>query len=260
MKKLFVVRSDVKNNKGWCVLVHGLGEHCGRYEKLSKRLEEEGFAVLRFDLPGHGKSEGRRGDIEFFGDYLQAIEEAASNLNKKFHLIGHSLGGLIALAFAMENPAVLKSVVASAPLLGLKFKPPRFKLLAGNLLYRIFPLASFSNEIDPYKLSRDRNVVEAYISDPLVHRKITVRWFFETMKAMEEVRSHPERLKVPAFLIHGSADELTDPSATQKFYEELRCEKKLSIYEGYYHEPFNEINNERVFQELVEWLKRFEDG
>jgi len=253
---LFLLKEEVAGGRDWCLIVHGLGEHCGRYEKISKRLLSSNFNLLRFDLRGHGRSEGKRGDIRTFDDYLDDIEKATDGI-KKFHLIGHSLGGLIVIYYAMKRPERLRSLVASAPLLGLKINPPKFKLLLGRVLYRIAPGVSMSNEIDPNKLSHDKSVVEAYINDPLVHRKITVRWFFETMKAMDFVNRHPERIRTPALFLHGSSDELTDPKATESFYKKVNAEKKLCIYEGFYHEPFNELNNEQVFEEVIGWLKKF---
>ncbi len=242
----------------WCVLVHGLGEHSGRYERLTRNLLENSFNVLRFDLRGHGRSEGRRGDIKTFEDYLCDLDIALKEIEgKRFHLIGHSMGGLIVLKYALKNPERLKSVVASAPLLGLSFSPNPLKLFLGKLLYRIAPFVAMSNEIDPKALSHDEDVVQEYIRDPLVHRKITVRWFFETMKAMEEVNRSAQNLKVPVLLLHGSEDRLTDPNATMAFYEKVPSDKEIHIYDGYYHEPFNEKDNEKVFEDLLRWLKRF---
>ncbi len=254
---LFILKDGGSEGKNWCVIVHGLGEHCGRYEKISKKLLENNFGLIRFDLRGHGRSWGKRGDISSFDDYVEDIEKATSELKEKFHLIGHSLGGLIVLYYGIKKPERLKSLVVSAPLLGLKIKPPKFKLLLGKVLLRIAPRVSMSNEIDPRKLSHDESVVEAYINDPLVHRKITVRWFFQTMKAMNYVNLHPEGIKVPVLFLHGSSDELTDPEATKNFYEKISVEKKLCIYGGYYHEPFNELDNEKVFDEVIRWLRKF---
>lgn len=250
-----IFKERIGDKGPWCVLVHGLGEHSGRYRHLVGELRSKNFGVVIFDLKGHGRSEGRRGDIMSFEDYLDNVDEAVSLINgEKFHLFGHSMGGLIALRYALERGERVISLVVSAPLLRIKKEVPKLKIVAGRILYRVLPSFAMNNEVDPRLLSHDESVVEAYLNDPLVHNRVTVRWFFKTTEAMKDTFARAEELKVPTLFIHGSHDGLTDPSATKEFYERMRTKKRLIIYEGYYHEPFNELGGSKVLNDISSWF------
>lgn len=250
-----IFKEKIGEKGPWCMIVHGLGEHSGRYKRLVDKLRHNGFGVVLFDLIGHGKSGGKRGDVKTFEDYLDNIDEASSLIDgERFHMFGHSMGGLIALKYALEREERVISLVISAPLLRIKKNVPKLKLLVGKFFHRILPSFSMNNEVDPTLLCHDKEVVEAYVNDPLVHNKITLRWFFEVTNAMKSTLSRAEDLKLPTLFIHGSDDALTDPLATKEFYERMRAKKKLIVYEGYYHESFNEPEGDKVLKHIYEWF------
>lgn len=254
--------TEKEKKEGFFVVVHGLGEHSGRYENFAKYFNDKGFDVAAFDLPGHGKSEGRRGDIEEFRDYVDDVDQfwgfiADNRKDIPGFLIGHSMGGLIVLNYGLTySTPNLKGIISSGPLLGLAVKVPKWKISLGKIALKIFPTLSMDNGINPEYLSRDKKVVEAYINDPLVHSKVTARWFFSVMEAMEYTINHAHNHIYPVLVMHGGEDKLTSPLASEEFVRKCIVKKKKFIkYPNLYHEIFNELEKEIVFSDILGWIE-----
>jgi alpha-beta hydrolase superfamily lysophospholipase len=251
---------------GVIVLVHGLAEHSGRHAATAKYLAGKGWAVYACDLRSHGLSpDGHRPGrvhVDKFADYALDVK-AVLALAKRRHpglpcvILGHSMGGLIALSYALDHPDSLAGAIISSPALGTHpdFRPPLvLKLLAG-ILSRLAPHAFFTKDLDANAISRDPEVVQAYISDPLVSEKVSARWYATLMKAMEIAHERAASLSIPMLLMQSGDDTLVDPAAPGRWAatapEDL---VELVIWDGLYHEMLNEPEKDQVRERISGWL------
>ena len=245
------------------IIVHGLGEHSHRYRNVMDAMVSRQMGVAAFDLRGHGRSEGRRGHIRSFHDYLQDVRQfiqlckALHPQPCKFFLAGHSLGGLIVLSYCLERTEFLSGVIASGPAIGVKLEVPSYKKILASALSAFLPSIRFQNEVHPHLLSRDPLVVESYLSDPLVHHEATARFYTETIKTMSEVRRNISALHLPVLFLQGENDRIVDPKATEQAFQSIKLkDKTLRIYPNNLHEVFNDLNKERVFEDLYHWIQK----
>jgi len=242
------------SERGSVVVVHGLGEHSGRYERLKDELVKNGFRVVLFDLPGHGESSGIRGHFTFkevfevINDYVEESENPV--------LFGHSLGGLIAIRYAEASPGRLKGLVVSSPALSLPRSVPLPIAITVSFISFFVPMLQLDNGINPEDLSRNNDAVKRYISDPKVHRKISVKLAIEMIKEMKKAREEADKIDCPVLLIVGTKDRITPPEGARAFFENLRTEKKKLEYEGAYHEIFEDPEYKDAFyKDLLNWLE-----
>jgi alpha-beta hydrolase superfamily lysophospholipase len=243
------------------VIAHGLAEHCGRYAALAGRLVEDGFAVYAMDHRGHGRSGGPRANVEYF-DYLVSDLGTFVGRAQRDHpgapviLLGHSMGGAIALGCALKYEEALRALVLSAPALAVAEQPSLLKLLMVKMLSSLRPDTGVLT-IPARAISRDPDVVSAYEADPLVfHGAIPARTVAELFGAMQALQLKAHELRLPVLIQHGSADELVPLSATRPVYEQISLAKRrtLLIYDGLYHEIYNEPEKDRVIRDLGDWL------
>lgn len=239
-------------------LVHGLGEHSGRYEHVAHRLTNAGLAVFALDLRGHGHSGGARGDLRVddamtdIADLIQFARDEYPGL--PVFLYGHSLGGLLSMTYVVRHKPDLAGVVASAPALDTTLREQRVKFFMANLLGGIAPGVAIPTGLDPQGVSRDPEVVKAYLADPLVHDQGSLglaKQTFDAMDAMMEQTSFP----LPLLIIHGLADSLTVPQASKTFTEQVTGDVTLLEYEEMFHEPHNEPERDDVIDEILAWVK-----
>jgi len=239
------------------VLVHGFGEHSGRYHDLTEFLCDRGFSVHAFDLRGHGQSSGLAGHIDRFADYEDDLRLAVASAGESgpLFLIGHSLGGLITLRYLAGRPPDISGAVISAPLLGFAVRIPKLKLAIGRASGLIAPKMRMANEIDPAHLSRDPEVGRAYAEDPLVRRVVSARWFSEATLAMKSMQTAAARIQVPVLILHGTEDKLAAVDATRAVFDRIGSrDKELKVYPGFYLELFNEPEKQEVFRIVGDWL------
>ena len=246
--------------KGVLCLVHGLGEHSGRYAHLAAFLNQAGYVLLAFDLRGHGKSEGQRGHTPSYEvlmeDIAHLLEEAAKRYpDRPRFLYGHSLGGNLVIGYALRHRPPLAGVIATGPLLRPAFEPPAWKMTLGKIMYSLWPAMSMSNEIDRQGLSRDPEVVRAYNDDPLVHDRVSARLGMDMLEAGLWALEHAAEFPLPLLLMHGSDDRLTSARASREFAAQAGEVCTLRIWDGFYHEIHNEPEQGQVFEHLLEWLK-----
>ncbi|MBP1912902.1 alpha/beta hydrolase [Thermococcus stetteri] len=241
--------------RGWVVLVHGLGEHSGRYGKLISMLNEAGFGVYTFDWPGHGKSPGKRGHTSV-EEAMEIIDSIIEELGEKPFLFGHSLGGLTVIRYAETRPDKIRGVVASSPALAKSPKTPGFMVALAKVLGRIAPGVTLSNGIKPELLSRNPDAVKRYIEDPLVHDRVSARLGRSIFENMELAHREADRIKVPVLLLVGTGDVITPPEGSRKLFEELKVEDKtLKEFEGAYHEIFEDPEwGEEFHRVIVNWF------
>jgi lysophospholipase len=241
--------------RGWIVLVHGLGEHSGRYGKLISMLNDAGFGVYAFDWPGHGKSPGKRGHTSV-EEAMEIIDSIIEELNDKPFLFGHSLGGLAVIRYAETRPDKIKGVVASSPALAKSPKTPGFMVALAKILGKIAPGLTLSNGLDPKLLSRNPDAVKRYIEDPLVHDRISAKLGVSIFDNMEAAHREAEGIKVPVLLLVGTGDLITPPEGSRKLFEELKVkDKTIKEFEGAYHEIFEDPEwGEEFHRAIVEWF------
>jgi alpha-beta hydrolase superfamily lysophospholipase len=250
-------RREAQNPIAQVVLVHGFGEHSGRYHDLTEFLCGRGFSVHALDLRGHGKSSGLAGHIDRFTDYEDDLRVAVASARQSgpLFLIGHSMGGLITLRYLARQPADIAGAVISAPLLGFAVRIPKLKLAIGWASGLVAPRMRMANEIDPAHLSRDPEVGRAYAEDPLVRRVVSARWFSEATRAMKFMPAAVPRIQAPVLILHGTEDKLAAVEATRAVFDRTGSrDKELKLYPGFYHELFNEPDKQDVFQTVGDWL------
>lgn len=243
------------------ILVHGFGEHSGRYGNLIPPLTGAGYAVYALDHRGHGRSPGKRGHTDSFDDYLTdvraliAVAQAALP-GLPVVIFGHSMGGLIVLVYALRNPGDLAGVVASAPLLAKANVSP-ILLTVAQLLSRVTPTFGLDTGLDPTTISRDPAEVARYTSDAQVHAKSTARAGSELMKAVDWAQAHAGELAVPLLLYHGGDDKLVPIDGSRRFFAAVQeGDKQFVELAGRYHESHNDSGRDELFALIVDWLDR----
>ncbi|MCP3940699.1 MAG: alpha/beta hydrolase [Desulfobacteraceae bacterium] len=244
------------------LVVHGLAEHSGRYMNLVNHFVPKGFAVYGIDHIGHGKSDGQRVYVEQFQDFIKTLKIYFDHIKtlqpeKPIFLIGHSMGGLIAAAYLLEYQDELSGAVLSGP--GIK-KPEHLSsatILAGKMLSILMPKTGIS-QLKADGISRDLSVVEAYVNDPLVYNgKITARLATQLLKAIDHVTQNGAKIRLPILIAQGSADTIVDPGGAQFLYDLVSSEDKtINIYDGFYHEIFNEPEHDRVLNDVKLWIEK----
>jgi alpha-beta hydrolase superfamily lysophospholipase len=250
--------------KATLAVVHGFGEHSGRYGNVVDWFVPKGYAVHAFDLRGHGRSPGQRGYVNRFSDYtgdVRAFLAVASREEpgRPVFLVGHSMGGPIVLNTVLHDPSGLAGVVASGALLAQLPVSPGLTLLA-KVMSRIRP--NFTAKAGPKSgpdvatLSRDPAVIKAYLDDPLVHGLGTARLGTELTAAIDWTQAHAADLALPLLMVHGGADRLCLPEGSRTFFDHVTfADKERREYEGYYHEVFNEVGKEQVLADVEAWIE-----
>jgi alpha-beta hydrolase superfamily lysophospholipase len=247
--------------KAAIMLVHGHGEHIVRYDHVASALTEHGYAMLGFDLCGHGKSGGPRGHtpsyealMDDITDFFKQIEERYLGLPR--FLYGHSLGGNLVLNYALRCKPDLHGVIATGPWLKLAFDPPASQVRLGRVMNRIAPGFTQRSKLNTKGLSHDQAVVTAYENDPLVHDKISARLFVEIYETGLWALEHAAEFPLPLLLMHGADDPITSAKAAQEFAEKGGDKVDLKLWNGMYHEIHNELDRSQVFAYMLDWLDK----
>jgi acylglycerol lipase len=242
-------------------IVHGLGDHSGRYMNVVHHFVPLGYVVYGVDQPGHGKSEGPREYVERFEDfsdtltaYLAMVKEWQPG--RPIFLLSHSIGGLIASYYLLDHQAEFQGAVFSAPVVKVASHISQTTIVMGKVLSVLGPMAGVLT-VDPATISRDPAVLKAYVDDPLVfHGKTTARLSAEMLRALTRVSAETDKITLPFIAMQGGSDRLVDPDGAQILYEKAGSkDKTLKIYEGLYHEIFNEPEHERVLGDVETWLE-----
>jgi alpha-beta hydrolase superfamily lysophospholipase len=243
-------------------IIHGFGEHSGRYTNVVNHLTPLGCIVYGFDLRGHGRSPGQRGHINSWDAYREDVRAflrmvSRQGPNLPVFMLGHSMGALIALDYILRDPAGLRgAIISGAPLEPIGVAKP-FLVLLARALSRVWPSFSLPLGLDAKGISRNMDVVKAYEADPLVHGKTTVRWGTEILQTLEWVKSHAAEVSIPLLMIHGGSDPLNSPDGTRRFFEKVTFpDKEMKIYPGSYHEAHNDLDYEQVMKDMAHWLDR----
>jgi acylglycerol lipase len=243
--------------KATVCLVHGLGEHAGRYSHVASVMTAASLSLHAIDLRGHGRSDGPRGHTPSFVQWLDDVDLLIDHAHPDLpiFLYGHSLGGLIVVQYGLDRPGAVRGAIATGPAFERGFEVPAYKIIMGRVMSGIMPTFSQHSGLNPYDLSRDESIATAYIEDPLVHDWASARLFVETTDAMEDLMSRAAEFTTPILLVSGEKDRITVPAITESFYEAARSEDKtLRVWPDQYHEVHNELEKEFVIRELVDWI------
>ncbi|WP_100405170.1 alpha/beta hydrolase [Bacillus solitudinis] len=251
---------EVVEPRGIIIIIHGAGEHHGRYQWLAKKWNAHGLEVIMGDLPGQGQTRGRRGHVQSFQQYIDSVEawlEEGRKRNLPMFLFGHSMGGLVAIRTLMERSAALISgVILSSPCLALSQPPTKTKEFATKVLHRFAPTISSKSGIRTEQLTRSEEIREAYIRDELRVTKVSVRWYRELVKAMKISNRYPEKFPdLPLLVMQSGEDFLVDKYAVRDWFDSLALTSKhYKEWDGLYHELFNEPEREEVFRFAVGFI------
>lgn len=247
---------------GVICFIHGIGEHLTRYSYWAERSVSEGYAFFGFDLCCSGKSEGKRGFFPSYETFMDDIDLLMQQAKSRFPgipvvLYGHSMGGNLVLNYAITKRTDIIGLIATSPWLILKNEPSKLLLSVIRFLSKVFPnlIISSGSSVGADSISRDKSVVEKYINDPLVHNKISLKMAISLNDAAEYALENSAKLEIPLLLMHGSADQITDPEGSRQFYESNPKKYTFKIWEGLYHEIHNEPEKEEVFEYLINWIK-----
>lgn len=243
--------------EGSVVVLHGIGEHSGRYQHVAERLAAGGYAVRAMDFRGHGRSPGRRGDLRFAPtlDDIAAVIAAERRLHRRpVFLYGHSLGGFLALLYTLVRTPALAGVIVTGPALQTALHEQRAKVAAARLLGRLVPGLSMPSGLDDTLLSRDPDVLAAYRSDPLVHRRASLGFAFDAVTAVEQVKASAGRFPLPLLIVHGGDDRIAFLHGSQEFAAGHVGDCTLRVYDGVFHSVEHEPEHGMIIDDVLAWM------
>ena len=256
---LFLRSAVVEGNvKADVLLTHGLGEHSARYEHVAGSFAQNGYRLCSYDLRGHGRSPGRRGHVNDYGELLDDLG-TAMNYHKRdgvpMFLYGHSMGAQITLNYLLQRRPRVSGAIIASPWLELVFRPGRLKVLLAKIMVGVWPTFTQDGPDNKAMLSRDRDFLASLPGEDLMHHKISARMYTELLAGASRAYESSSGYECPLLLIHGTDDPLTSRAATESFFQKLATpDKTLKIFPGMRHETHNETGRETVFAEMMEWM------
>lgn len=251
--------------RGVVVVVHGLGEHSGRYDDVAQRLAAAGWSTLAYDQQGHGLSPGRRGCVVSYDALLRDVDAARRTANDLLGdglqvLLGHSMGANIAANYALHCDRPIDALVLSGPLFWPKHPPSPARLRVGRLIGRLLPFVRIRAPVEAEHLTHDPDDLRRLKSDPLRHRWMSLYLITQLLARGQDALDCADRLRMPMLVLHGDDDPLADPAGSQAFVARNAAQASLRRYPGLLHEIFHEAGREQVFQDLLDWLDQLVRG
>ena len=241
------------------LIIHGLGEHSGRYDEFANFFLKKNIGVFAFDLVGHGKSEGVKGHVSKIQNFIDDIEEVLIIIRKKYIdipivLFGHSLGGCLALNYLIERKSKeINSAIVSSSWIITEVKLPKYLLRFQHILGVIFPRLRLSNRLNPNDLSKDTEIVKNYINDPYVHDRISLNLFKEVNKGIKKIKKEVYKLNLPILLTHGKKDKIISYKGSELLNKKIP-HSKLKIFENIFHEPHNDLEKKEVLNLYFDFI------
>lgn len=257
---VYAVEWPVREARAVVGLIHGVGEHCRRYDEMAAWYNEHGIAVIGYDRQGFGRSEGRKGYAEDYKEYVDEIARLLIACERRYpdlpvFLYGHSMGGHLLLRYLIRRHPNISGAIVSAPHIRLSFQPNPLLVGIGKLLRNVYPTFTQDNQLDTKLLSRNPAVKPLYDADPLVHAKLTSRTGIDILENAAELDAYSGGVKVPVLMMHGAADGLTNPEGTKEFARRNPENLSLKIWPELYHELHFEPEREQVFNYVLEWIE-----
>jgi alpha-beta hydrolase superfamily lysophospholipase len=248
--------------RGVVCLVHGVGEHIGRYQADGEALAEGGYILAGFDQRGFGKSGGRRGHTPSLEAYFDDIDLFLAEIAKRYpdqprFLYGHSMGGVLVLAYTPLRQPAVDGVIATASGLKTVLEEQKLKVFLAKLLGKVLPTITLKSGVDAQMLSRDPRVADEYTNDPLVHPLVTAAWGKSMLGAVDLVFENASRFPLPLLLMHGTKDEIAYPRSSQMFADLAPKDKvTLKMWDGFKHELHTDPEKAEVFKTMIAWLEK----
>jgi len=259
--RLYWQRYTPANPRATVMVLHGGGDHSGRYPAVTTGLVRAGLQVALLDLRGHGQSDGRRWHVDAFSDYLGDLDAFVAKLRAdgvargKLFAVAHSAGALVAALWAIGHPGAIDGYVLSSPYFRLAMRPPLLKVIGARIVGRVVPWLPVNANIPMTDLTSDPDLQRWTERDPLYARATTPRWFDESNRAQVEVLRRASEFSAPLLVLAAGADHIADATAARAFSDASRStDKRLVVYEGFRHEIFNERDRDRPIAEAVGWL------
>lgn len=259
---LYAVHWPVEKPKAVIALVHGQGEHIGRYGHLARWFNARGVAVLGLDHQGHGKSSGKRGHAASLAAYLDDIGLLLEETRRLYpgvplFLYGHSMGGNLGLNYVLRRrPEGLAGVVITGPWIRLAFEAPALKVAFGRLLRRFMPTLTLPTGLAAHFLSHEPAVVKSYKNDPLVHDQLSAAAGLALLEGGAWLDAYAGDSPAPLLLMHGSGDKITSAPATRALADRMHGDVTYREWPDLYHEIHNEKEQEQVFAVTLEWMEQ----
>jgi len=257
---LSYVRWPAENPRAAVAIVHGYADHAARYQHVAAHMNANGISACALDLRGHGESSGPRGYVWRFHDYLEDLDAffnaiQLESMRVPCFVLGHSMGGLVVLNYAVHHKLECRGLIVSSPFLGVAIKVPPAKEFLGRIMSAIYPRLSLPSGINPNDLSHDQSICDTYANDPLVFKTANARWYTEALRAIEQVKSGASTIKLPCLFLQAGDDRLADASASEPLFNQLGSnDKKFVRYPDFFHEIFNEVEKEAPLAEMTQWI------
>jgi alpha-beta hydrolase superfamily lysophospholipase len=248
------------NPQGIVHLVHGLGEHSGRYDHVGNKFAKAGYHLIGFDLRGHGLSEGRRGhspSISHLMEDIQAlIDESTKYLGNSLprFFYGHGFGGNLVIHFGMQRSSNFKGFIVTSPAFSTTRPQKQLKLTMAKFIAKLLPGIRLKNEINPEALSRNTAIVQTYRKDVYVQNKVSARLGLDLLESGQLALENAKGWDSPMLLMHGSADHITAYPASEKFARHAAGQVEFVRWDGYYHELHHDLGHEAVIEKMIQWL------
>jgi alpha-beta hydrolase superfamily lysophospholipase len=242
------------------VVIHGQGDHGSRYTPFGETLAQAGFAVSAIDVRGNGRSDGRRGDTPTYDSLLDDVDLAVGEARRlapdgRIFLFGHSMGGQLATNYAIRRAPALSGVILSSPWLRLALQLPRWKVVFGRVLARVYPTYTFSNTLNSGQLSHDADFRASVDPDRLGHDRISARLAAALIDSGEEALAAAARFNLPLLLMQAGLDSVVDVGATARFAEQVgTTDCTYRVYSESRHELLHDVSRDEVVADVMTWL------
>ncbi|MGZ8186045.1 MAG: alpha/beta hydrolase [Methylobacter sp.] len=262
---LFFTSLPVASPKASIVFLHGVGEHIGRYEAVFQSFAHQGYSCFGFDQRGFGRSEGERGHINSFAEYVDDLagfitEIVVKDPGKPVFLFGHSMGAIVILAYALKHSVEIRGLMIFSCPLKLAHWYANFGGSFTEALSGIAPRLKIPNLINPNELTDDPGIIKAFKHDPYIVKYVSINWLHEFKLARENILLNANRILLPVLICHGGEDHIAAIAGAKLLYEKLPSDdKELTVFEGLKHELLNHKPNERVqvLRRTFEWLDKY---
>jgi len=251
---------EVVQSKAVICLVHGIGEHSGRYAPVAETFGKSGYVFFSADLRGHGRSAGARGHINDIEEIMLDIDTLIEQARARYPqlpiiLYGHSLGGILVLHYGLKRKPNIKGIVATSSGLRTALENEPLKVNAARILGAILPKVAIASGLESAAISRDEEVVKTYLADPLVHDKITLGFGKIMLDVVAWTLSHAAEFSLPLLLMHGKADRIAFPAGSAEFAEALKGKAcTLILWDNAYHELHNDLEKEEALRAMSLWM------
>ena len=256
---LFIRDYSIQNSNKVMLIIHGLGEHSGRYLTLIQDFNNKNISVFTIDIRGHGKSGGKRGHSPSYKQLMSDIQYFIKHVthkvsNQKYFLYGHSFGGNLVINYSFHKNKKIHGVIATSPCIKPAITPSKIKLFMGKLFRKVIPSLSLNNGININGISKNLQVIKDYIDDPLTHSKISIQLSLDLVSSGIFALENSKNITVPMLVFHGSNDKLTSYSASKKLVENAGSNIKFIGFNDAYHEIHNDSEKEELLQNIFNWI------